>query len=599
MSNSNELTRWEKIVGLVFAGIIMAVLITFIFSPPQEVNNLTAVIISFFIAAAAGYSGYLFSGKIEGVLPFSKAVIKASGASATFLIVFILTLNFLQDYKQPTDFDRDDVEPLSPTPEVSLSFGDSYFLKAGGSAQALELKESAVENFSRYLAGKGDNFDGLYLAQEEFERYLGDYRSASADSEISGEQITPNPNDPEARIYLNNVLTEIKAQNAERQVLKLVVAVPIAVDPDFSAEVLRGIAQAQYELLQSPEILKGALLEVGIADDKDDAEVAKELARKVANPESSIIATVGHYSTNLTKEVLDIYNTNKKILISPTATGIELSRDDISYFFRTATSDAVAAKQLAEHIQTYGIDIGNISVAYVYGDSYGESLSKSFFGNKRPASQCDLGKRGYNAQNDCVDPAVQNDANAFLLIPSSNDIVDEAIDIITAIGEEIKLLGGDSLYQPEIGQTAIIAEQASASRLTIAIPWHRKGCNSLNDNDNFEQLACDLWAGNNISWRSATAYDAVQVVTKAISDEYDESELESITPDASKLADRMRDPEFNAVGATGTISFLGTGDRKDTEEIGVLVQFKVVEESGEESRVSSPETVEKYDFVQI
>jgi branched-chain amino acid transport system substrate-binding protein len=94
-----------------------------------------------------------------------------------------------------------------------------------------------------------------------------DYANAIASFQAS---LTQNRNDPEALVYLNNA----KAMQAGNS-LKIAASLPISSNPDAAKEILRGIAQAQNQVNQAGGI-NGALLEVAIADDGNDAQQAKQ-----------------------------------------------------------------------------------------------------------------------------------------------------------------------------------------------------------------------------------------------------------------------------------------------------------------------------------
>jgi branched-chain amino acid transport system substrate-binding protein len=101
--------------------------------------------------------------------------------------------------------------------------------------------------------------------------------------------------------------------------------------------------------------------------------------------------------------------------------------------------------------------------------------------------------------------------------------------------------------------------------MVIAIPWHRKGCGSDRKSD-FETSACNLWGGD-ISWRTATSYDAARVISTVLSNA-------GSTVDRKEVRRMISARNAYFEGATGTIKFHMSGDRVRNNDIGVLVQVK-------------------------
>jgi branched-chain amino acid transport system substrate-binding protein len=96
----------------------------------------------------------------------------------------------------------------------------------------------------------------------------GDLKEAIAKLQSSLQQ---NPNDPEARIYLNN------AKIGNSKALKIAISVPIGSNLNIAQEILRGAAQAQDEVNNSGGI-NGIPLKLVIADDRNKPEISAQVA---------------------------------------------------------------------------------------------------------------------------------------------------------------------------------------------------------------------------------------------------------------------------------------------------------------------------------
>lgn len=89
--SSQQISVIERGVALTFAGSVLATLIVLVLNP-NLVNESTLAIIRFLAAIFAGISGYLFSGQVnlEAYVPFTKTQLRATGAFAAFITVFLL-----------------------------------------------------------------------------------------------------------------------------------------------------------------------------------------------------------------------------------------------------------------------------------------------------------------------------------------------------------------------------------------------------------------------------------------------------------------------------------------------------------------------------
>ena len=109
---------------------------------------------------------------------------------------------------------------------------------------------------------------------------------------------------------------------------------------------MRGVAQAQTEFnkdqLNKPQPL---LLEIIIANDENEPEIAKKIAKKIIN-KKRVIAVIGHNSSEATEVVLPEYKKVGLAVIGATATSTELSSDN---FFRIPSSNKVFGDNLAKY----------------------------------------------------------------------------------------------------------------------------------------------------------------------------------------------------------------------------------------------------------
>ena len=366
--------------------------------------------------------------------------------------------------------------------------------------------------------------------------------------------LAENPNDPEAFIYRNNARARIGNQKART----IAVVVPSEGSEGVSLEMLRGAAQAQYDINRNGGI-DGALLEVVIVKDENDVDVAEAIAQTLVADEM-VLGVVGHYSSDVTAETAPIYAQGKLVTISPVSTAIDLS--GISpYLYRTVPSDSFSAAALAAYMVYYRED----RKAAIFFDSTSEASRslKAEFASFVSAwggdivAEYDFSDSGFDS--DVLLQAEQDGADTLMIAPSLNTL-DAAADIINANEEMLPVLGGDELYN-----RALLEEtKANSQSLTLAVSWHLLA----RDTDaEFVRSSQDLWKGD-VSWRTASTYDAVLAIATGL------------RGDASRegLKAALDSEDFDLDTASGPLSFLPSGDRR--RQVDRLVKVEAGTRSG-------------------
>jgi ABC-type branched-subunit amino acid transport system substrate-binding protein len=333
-----------------------------------------------------------------------------------------------------------------------------------------------------------------------------------------GEAIKANPNDPEVRIYYNNASAR-KTGNP----ISLAVAIP-ADDKytNLAQETLRGVSQAQEEFNQKNG-LNGRLLEIKIANDAGQPEQAKEVAAELVK-DTSILGVIGHNSSDSTKAALEEYNKTDIPVISSTSTSTQLLRQ--RNFFRSLPSDAAGGKKLAEYaFKTLKLTKVVIfsNPANSYSNSMREEFTKTFEklgGEVLRKPQINLAEMSPNTYEEVNTSIYEQKAAGAVLIPDRknisialkiarlNQVVAERFRLRNRNRSAMKLLGGDTLYSNDI-----LSQGGNAVEgLIVVVPWFREAPQAIN----FAKKAKKLWGGE-VSWRTATSYDATQAFIQALS----------------------------------------------------------------------------------
>lgn len=365
----------------------------------------------------------------------------------------------------------------------------------------------------------------------------GDYATAVSNLEASLQQ---NRNDPEALIYLNN------AQIGDGQAHDIAVSVPANAATNQALELLRGVAQAQTEINQAGGI-NGVPLRVQIATDNDDVETVQAVADALVR--SSALAVIGHFSSSSSLAAAPIYNQAELPMISPTSTSVQLSGQG-EYVFRTVPSDRFTATTLSRYLIN-NLQRGNAAVFFNGQSDYSQSLKNEFStalltDGGQILSEFDVSAGGFDAAS-AMQQAQQQGADVVALLTNTGTL-DQALDVIAINRQQLPLLGGDSLFNPQVLQ---IGGQ-NAVGMVVAVPWVIQA----NAQSEFATMSRNLWGGD-VNWRTAMAYDATIAISEALRRD----------PSRDGIAAAFQAADFAVQGATGTVRFLPSGDRNQPMQL--------------------------------
>ncbi|WP_013322606.1 ABC transporter substrate-binding protein [Gloeothece verrucosa] len=346
-------------------------------------------------------------------------------------------------------------------------------------------KENGADAF------KGQNWDGAISA----------YQQAS----------TNDPNDPEAKIYLNNAQAQ-KAGNP----LTIAVVVPINSDANSAKEVLRGVAKAQEDFNNNAKNANQSQLQVVIADDPGGL-ASKDLAQHLVNsPE--VIGVIGHGIDPLSKSAIEQYETAGLAILSPRTTSVS---DGPQPMLKTIPTAQKNNELLGSYLQAVGKTLSQYaaksnpapkSVIFYSSDSAYSQQLKDELVKALPAVQgkvvkdFDL-KSPVDAASAISQAKAAGAKVAFIALNKAK--LNDALAIAKAnadAGYPLTLLGGDELYSPEI----LIQGGDTIKGIVLAVPW------TFEPSDPFAIDAIKSWKGR-VSWRTATAYDATKVLADAAS----------------------------------------------------------------------------------
>ncbi|WP_211175915.1 ABC transporter substrate-binding protein [Brasilonema sp. UFV-L1] len=347
-------------------------------------------------------------------------------------------------------------------------------------------------------------------------------------------QVTPN--DPEARIYMNNAQAALG-----RKTFTIAVSVPIVTNLNVAQEILRGVAQAQHKI-NSRGGIQGHLLQVVIASDDNNPEIAERLAAFFVK-NTHILAVVAHNASEASVAAAPVYNDEGLVMISATSFSTKLSNAG-KYIFRVAPS----IRFIADSLSGYAVRTAhkrNLAICVdekaIDNQSFRDELQSALYNNggNFVKINCDLSAPDFNPSQIMAD-AIRQKADGLVLAPHV-DRINKALDLARANQRRLVLFASPTLYTSETFNSG----RADVNGMVLAVPWHPT---AISDNS-FGQNAHKLWGGA-VNWRTVMAYDAVIAIATGLE--------KSSTRDG--LQQVLRSQSFFANGATGKIEFLPSGD---------------------------------------
>ncbi len=155
------------------------------------------------------------------------------------------------------------------------------------------------------------------------------------------------------------------------------VAAPLSGFQANGGQTILGGARLKAEEINKAGGLLGHKVVIIGLDDESDSEVAVALTEEVkaALAEGKrVLGLIGHYNSGQTIAAMQIYGDLPLIIITPTASAMELTQQGYTNFFRINANNATQAKVDAEFLVK---ELGARQVAVVYNDdAYGIDLGK-------------------------------------------------------------------------------------------------------------------------------------------------------------------------------------------------------------------------------
>lgn len=388
----------------------------------------------------------------------------------------------------------------------------------------------------------------LIAGSEEKEAGIKAYQAGKYNEAISllEKSLANKRNDPEALVTLHN------ARIGNDKAYTIAISLPISADLNAAEEMLRGVAQAQKEINDSTGKINGFPLKVLMINDKNDPDEAVKVAKQLAK-NKEVMGVIGHLSSGVSLKAADVYEAEKLVMISPTSTSVKLS-DKGDYVFRTVPSDELAGAVLARYLFRQ-LKLKKAVVFFNSESNYSESLKNAFSKDLLREGgdvvwEFDFAKPNYSPAN-ALKKAKELGAE-IIMLAANTATLNEALQVIQVNDGDLPLLGGDSLYKPQILEIG----RKDALDMVVAIPWHIQA----NPNARFNRAADNLWQAQ-VGWRTAMSYDAAIALIRAL----------AISPSREGVKEVLNSDDFAPAGAERNIKFDKNGDRNQKIQ---LVQIK-------------------------
>ncbi|MCU0534354.1 MAG: ABC transporter substrate-binding protein [Hydrococcus sp. Prado102] len=350
--------------------------------------------------------------------------------------------------------------------------------------------------------------------------------------------------DPETLIYLNNA----KIYNA-KNVYTLAAVVPFLNAPDFiSLAMLQGVAQVQDRVNKNSTQWK---LRIAIADDYNQFGQAQKIARELSK-RTDVLGIIGHYSSHVTAHVIDIYQQNKLVLISPMATSEDLTvlNNQNNFFFRSTSTTKIGAKYLADYLVEQGYN--KIVIFYTQGKAFSESFKKEFKKNIEDkiaiVGDFNLEDDVSKIRNEVAIAKKKYKDAAIALFPDAFNTAQQSNNKLAVIQEnngELLIAGSNTVYDPKV----IVLGKQALQNMVVSIPWAPL--------DSQVQEFQKFWGSDKQPiWYYAMSFDATEMFVTVL------EKFGTNSPTRTEIQEFLAN-SFQSEGLTGKITLKGSNRQEN------------------------------------
>ncbi len=465
---------------------------------------------------------------------------------------------------------------VQPAQEL-ISFGDRDLQNSYGSDKlgGNELKQQKLLGIKLFKSGK---------YKEAYQAFSTLHQTAKKD--------------PDLLIYMSNAKVRYWHQKKPTKPIYTIAAV-VPAGIEQGQHILFGVSHNQNRLVDRSNSIDEeptVYLEVGIVDDLNQPAQAIEVAKKLAeqsisgadNKTRSIVAVIGHSSSEVTCQTLPIYSNAGLLVISPTSSMSKMREkcgDKNQVFFRTISSTQFESRSLVELVEHK--EIKNLIITPFYKKIENTGFSGDLFEIFKQDFKQEFG-RNLEESFDLSDLAGDvtrgiektKGANAIVLFSDEKTNTSNAFNNAVLVMEKADpnkidlIIGSNQLLSAELGPKLL---KRWNGKLVVAVDWNDDPQCS---NREFVTTARKLWGGN-INRTTAAAYEATQAISELFESGNNTNRLH--IRDALKNASNVKSQVFN----NKYINFDENGDRADIRQkilltptaIGKTIEFKPIDKN--------------------
>jgi branched-chain amino acid transport system substrate-binding protein len=368
---------------------------------------------------------------------------------------------------------------------------------------------------------------------------------------------------PEITIYANNAA--IRA--SQKPVMGRVAAsVPIGGNNEGTAEqMLRGMAQAQEVAIKQNQRIEVMIVADGNGKAEDGSPLMPIIAPNIIK-DPTIKAVIGPNASDAARDSADLYDKGKLLMITPTAFFDAFSGMG-NHVYRMLPSKKEFTQPLAQYAQAQGGKVGRIIVCEDDRSADNQAVAEAFketFGRKQIITPESCIAPSDQPMTQLLAALKQPNISTVLIAPHIEHMADAMRVAQAAKAQGLKLLGTPTFFADNILSNSTAAQ--SFEGIVFYVPWSPRKADRAQQN-----IFADRWR-TDVTWRTATSYDAFQMVAAGLTAEFAPTGKTT----RSELYNFFKQYQTSAThpGTTGKVQFTDKGDRTGTLPQGELLEIK-------------------------
>lgn len=270
----------------------------------------------------------------------------------------------------------------------------------------------------------------------------------------------------------------------------------------------QGVRMAVEEINANGGLLGGRPLRLIEADDFDSVREGRLVAQEFAE-NTDMVAVIGHAWSYISVPASPIYEFNGLVMLSPSSTSPELTRNGFQFIFRNVSSDEEIARQLAIYAESQGY--ARMTILHV-NDPNGRQLANIFENEADRRGINVVDRRSYQGTNRNFRTIIANwqmlDFDAIFIAGSNPEAAEFILQARTA-GIEAPIMGSDGLDTSDLWN---IAGEAAEGTVVVS---HYHPDTPREQQQQFIEKYRQRYNTDPDTW-AAQGYDAVYLLAHAM-----------------------------------------------------------------------------------